>query len=113
MGSVELVVVLPWPFASLPHAGVHGVGIGRIDLHVGGPCVLVPGDYFLPALTPVGGTVETAFSTRPVRMSEHRGENTVRVARVDGEPGNLLGIVEAKMHPGLAGIGGLVNSVAY
>ena len=46
-------------------------------------------------------------------MTEYGGKNAVGIARVDGERRNLLSVHEAKVGPGLAGVGGLVDAVAH
>src|SRR6476660_4239021 len=45
-------------------------------------------------------------------MAEDRDEEFVGVARIDGDLRNLLAVAQAEMRPCLAGVDGLVNSVA-
>ena len=111
-GAVEFVVVFPRAFAGLPHRGVDDVGIRGIDLDVGAAGVFVLGDNSLPGLTAVGRAIDSALFAGSVRMAEHGGENAIRVARIDGERGNLLSIAQAEMRPGFAGVGGFVDAVA-
>jgi hypothetical protein len=45
-------------------------------------------------------------------MARHGGKDLVRIVRIDGELRNLLAIAQAKVRPGLACVGRLVNAVA-
>ena len=45
-------------------------------------------------------------------MAEHGGEDSIGIAGIDGERGNLLAIAQAEMSPGFSGVGGFINSVA-
>ena len=45
-------------------------------------------------------------------MAEHGGEDSVGIAGIDGEGGNLLAVAQAEVSPGLAGVSGFVDAVA-
>ena len=69
-------------------------------------------DDFLPGLAAVGGTEKAALFVRTVGMAEHGGENSIGIARIDGQRGDLLAVAQAEMSPGLSGVGRFVDSVA-
>src|ERR1700733_2092773 len=46
-------------------------------------------------------------------MAENSGKNAIRIARIDGQCGNSLAVAKAQMCPGLAGVRGFVDSIAY
>ncbi|SRR5260370_22966510 len=83
-GSVDFVVVLPRALACLPHRGVHYVGIGRINLHVGGAGVFILINNFLPGLAAVGGTEQASLLIGAVGMTENCGKDSIGIARIDG-----------------------------
>src|SRR5271167_4207832 len=113
VGPVEFVVVLPRAFTRLPHRGVDDVGIRRIDLDIGPAGVLVLGNDSLPGFSTVGRAIDSTFFTGAIRVAEHGSKNTIGIARIDGQRGNLLSVDEAaEMSPGFAGVGGLVDAVA-
>ncbi len=66
----------------------------------------------LEALAAVGRAEDAALLVRAVRMAERGDEQAIRVARIDGELGNLLRVAEAEMRPRRAGVGGFVDAVA-
>ena len=45
-------------------------------------------------------------------MTEYGSENLVWIAGIDGKRRNLLAVGQAEMNPGLARVGGFVDSVA-
>ncbi len=81
--AVEVVVILPRPFASFPHRSVNDVGIRGIDIDIRAAGVLILGDHFLPRLPAVNGAIDSALGTRSVRMPEHGSENPIWIARID------------------------------
>src|SRR5208283_3089539 len=100
-GAVEFVAVFPRAFANFPHRGIDHIGIRRINLNVGATGVFVFGNNSLPGLTTVGRAIDAAFCAGSVGMAEHGGENSVGIARIDGQRGNLLSVGESEMSPGL------------
>ena len=111
-GSVDFVAVLPRALARFPHGGIDHVGIRGIDLDVGGAGVLVFVDDLLPGLAAIGGAEKAALFIRAVGMAEHGGEDSIGIARIDGERGNLQAIAQAEMSPGFSGVSRFVDSVA-
>ena len=45
-------------------------------------------------------------------MPEHRGKQSIRIARVHRQFGNLLAVVQPQMLPGATGVGRTVNAIA-
>ena len=111
-GAIELVVVLPRPFARFPQGCVDNVRVGGIDRYVGAAGALILRDDSLPRPAAIGRTINPSLIIGPIRMPEHGCENTVGIAGIYGKRGNLLRIIKAEMGPGLAGIDGFVNAVA-
>ena len=112
VAAAIVVVVLPRPLAALPEGRVDDLRVGRIDVDVVGAGVLVEEEHLLPALAAVGRAEDAALGIGAVGVSEHRGEDAVGVARVDGERRDLLPLLEAEVLPGLAAVGRLVDAVA-
>src|ERR1035438_5371699 len=103
-GSVDFVAVLPRAFAHFPHRSVNYVGIRGIDLYIGGAGVLVFVEDFLPGLAAIESLEKAALFIGAVGMAEHGGEDSIGIARVDGERRDLQAVAQAEMTPGLAGI---------
>ena len=49
----------------------------------------------------------------PYGMAEHRGEDPIRIVRIDGERRDLLAVAQAEVRPGAAGVGRSVDAVAH
>ena len=111
-GSVDLVVIFPRAFARFPHRGVNHVRIRGIDLYVRGSGVLIFVDGFLPGPAAIGGAEKAALFIRPVGMAEHGREDSIGIARVDGERGNLQAVAQAEMSPRLSSVSRFVDSVS-
>jgi hypothetical protein len=45
-------------------------------------------------------------------MAEHSGEDSIGVARIDGECGDLLAVAQAEMSPGFSGVGRFIDAVS-
>src|ERR1700730_4861077 len=88
------------------------IGIGWINFDFGTARVLVFIKHPLERLSAVGGAKDPAFLVGAIGMAEYGDEQAIRVARVDGNLGNLLAIAQSKMGPGLASVSGFVNAVA-
>src|SRR5205823_10697812 len=89
-GRTAEVAVLPRPLPRRPQRGVDGVGTGRIDDDVDAAGVLVLVQHLLERLAAVGGAEDAALRVRAVRVTEDGDEEAVRIARVDGDGGDLL-----------------------
>src|SRR6266851_10291240 len=83
-GAVNFVVVLPRALACLPHRGVHYVGIGRINFHIGGTGVFIFVNNFLPGLAAIGRTEQASLLIGAVGMTENCGKDSIGIARIDG-----------------------------
>src|SRR5262249_20200797 len=53
-----------------------------------------------------------ALLVRAVRMTERGHEHAIRVARIDDDVRDLLGVAQTEMRPRLAAVGGSVDAVA-
>ena len=104
--------VLPRPLPLLPQRRVDDVRVRRIDVDVVAAGVLVLVQDLLERLAAVGRAEDAALLVRAVRMAEHRDEQPVRIARIDGDLRDLLRVAQAEVRPRLAGVGGLVDAVA-
>ena len=67
----------------------------------------------LPGLAAVRGAVKAALFVGAVGMAEHGSEDSIGIARIDGERGNLEAIAQAEMSPGFSGVGRFIDSVAH
>jgi len=60
----------------------------------------------------VGGFIDAALEIGPVGVAESADIDRVRVMRIDEDAPDLEGIIEANLGPGLAAVGGLVDTFA-
>ena len=104
--------VLPRSLPLFPHRRVDDVGVRRIDVDVVAAGVLVLREHLLERPAAVGRAEDAALLVRTVGMAERRDEQPIRVARIDGDVGNLLRVAQPEMRPRLAGVGRLVDAVA-
>ena len=104
--------VLPRALAGLPQHGVDVVGVLRIEHDVGAAGVLVLVEHLLERARPVGRSEDPAFFVRPVRMSEHRHEQPIRIFRIDRDLRNLLSVTQAEVCPCSPGVRGFVDAIA-
>jgi len=84
----------------------------RIDLDFGGSGAVVDVEDALEGCAAVDGFVEAALVVGAVGVAFGRDEDDVGVGGVDGYLADLLGVAQAEVGPGLAGVGGLVDAVA-
>src|SRR5712664_2848060 len=99
-----------WP-AGLPQRGKNRLRIPRFESQIDRSGVFVVKENFLPALSTIFRTKETSLLVRPVRMTQRRGENPVRVARVHKDPPDLPRILQPDVRPRLAAVRGLVHPI--
>ncbi len=95
-----------------PHVRVERLRIFRIEGEVDGACVVILVENFLPAIAAIGGTEDAAFGVGAVGMAEDGDEDAIGILRVDDDIGDLLAVAQTEMFPGVASVGGFVNSVA-
>src|SRR5215211_6359707 len=69
-------------------------------------------EHLLPTLAAIGRAEDAALGVRPPDVPERRDVDEVGVLRVDADAGDVAGVGEAAVRPGLAAIGGLVDTVA-
>src|ERR1700722_4271194 len=111
--AVKFVRILPRAFAYLPYRRINRVRIRWVDFNIASAGVFIFRNDFLPILAAVGRAIDASFFARSVRMPEDSGEHAGGIARIDGQRGNLLRIIEAEMFPGLARIRRFVDSISY
>src|SRR5262249_29122987 len=108
-----------WPAAGqapgrapcLPHAGEQHLRRLRVEGDIGGAGVSVAEEDALPRLSPVEGAVDAALLVGSERLAEDRRVGDVWVLRVDDDRADLTFLLP-DMLPGLAGVLGLVDTVA-
>ena len=105
--------VFPRSLPLFPEARVNNLGIARIELQIRRSGVLVLRQDLLERAAAVGGSIHAALVVRPVRVSEHRYEQPIRVVRIDDDVRDLLTIAQAEVRPGLAGVDRFVDAVTY
>ena len=96
----------------LPHPGVQDPGVVRVHDQVRGAGVFVHEQDVFPGLATVHGPVDAALRLGGVGVAQRRRVNDVRVRRMDDDPADPRGRVEAHVLPGLPGVGGLEHSDA-
>src|SRR5580704_3844580 len=108
---VVLISVLPRTETQLPKRRINNIWVRRVDLHVRAADVLAFRKHLLPILPAIGGKINPALFIRSIGMPKRRGENSVRIARVDSKSWNALTIAKAKMRPRLSRVCGFVHTV--
>src|SRR5439155_20877818 len=103
---------VPGPPAVGPHAGVNDVRVGGIDVDVGAPGLVVHEQHFLPALAAIARLEHAALVVRAPLVPHAARVGYVRIARVDADARDAIGIVEPEVRPRLAAIVAAVHAVA-
>ncbi len=95
----------------LPDRGEHHVGVVGIqgEIHHAGLVALEQGPG--PALAAVDGPVDAPLGVLRGVLPEGADPCHVAILRVDANPGDVLGLLEAQVLPGHAPVGGLVDAV--
>ena len=96
-----------------PQHGVDRLRIARVEREISAADVIVFGKHLLPGLSAIERAINSALSVRAVRMSHGRYKHTIRIVRIDEDGADLLRVTQSKVLPGLAGIGGFVDSISY
>ena len=104
--------VLPRALTFLPHRGVHGLGVRRIDVDVVAASVLILREHLFEGLAAIGRAINAALVVGTVGMAERGHEEPVGVLRIDNDGGNLLRVAQSEVRPCPAGVGRLVDAVA-
>ena len=92
--------------------GVKDVGILRIHRDFGDAGVGADREHRFPRLAAVGGLVQPAVAARRPQRPDRADVDNVRVAGIDEDVLNVLGVLEPHPLPRLARVGGLVDAVA-
>ena len=96
----------------LPGGRVQHVGITRIDNHIGHAGPLAAAQGFLPGVAAVGGFVQAALAAFAPQRAVHRRPHRVRVLRVHDDRGDVLGVLQPLVGPGVAAVLGKIDAVA-
>ncbi len=98
--------------AALVGRGQQDIGITRVEHHIGDAGVLADGQDSLPGLAAVGGFVQAAIAARPPERTLGRHVDSVRIAGIEDDAGDVLRLFQPHVLPGFAAIVGAVDAVA-
>ena len=98
--------------APLVGRGVEDVRVRGVELDRRDARVLGDLEDERPGLAAVRGLVEAALAARRPERPLGRDEDDVRIARVDQDPADVLGLREPHVRPGLAAVRAPVDAVA-
>ena len=96
----------------LPDRGVEDARIAGVHRHVHGAAIFVAIENFRPVLAAIVGAIDTARLVRAEDVAEGSDIDDVGVGRVDQHAADMLGVLQADIAPGQAGIGALIDAVA-
>ena len=97
----------------LPHPGEEKLGMAEVHGEVGASGVLVHVEDELPVGASVPRPIDTALRLRRVGMAEGAGVDEVRILRVDQDPGDAPGGLEAPVVERPPAVGGTVDAVPH
>src|SRR6185436_15450471 len=80
------------------------------DVDAAGVLILV--QNFVERAAAIERAEDSALDIRTVRMSEDGDEQTVGIARIDGDHRNLLTVAKSEMRPCFSSVGRLVDAIA-
>src|SRR5207247_11132606 len=95
-----------------PERRTHGLGAGRVDLHLAASGILVAIKNFLERLAAIRGAKNSPLLVRPVWMPGDGDEQPLGIARVDRELRDLLPITQSQMRPRFSRVSRFVDAVA-
>src|SRR4029079_3436094 len=104
--------VLPRSLSRRPKICVDDFRIAWIESERDGSGVLVLIKNLLPRFATIGRTKHAALFVGAVRMTERSDVNEIRIARIDEDRADLLGVAQAEMLPRLATVSRFVHAVA-
>src|SRR6185436_18710065 len=96
---------------ALVRRGVEDVGVARVHHDLGDAGVLADEEHGVPRLAAVGGLVEPALAAGLPERALGGHVHHARIPRVDDDPADVLGALEAHVLPALAGVVGAVDAV--
>ena len=105
-------LVVPGQADLVVHGRVERVGRRFDQGQVDGPDLVVDVEDLLPGLPAVGRLEDAALGVRREEMAHDGDVDRVGVLRVDEDPGDVVGIRQAHVRPGLAGVDRLPDAVA-
>ena len=118
VGRSEQSVVLaarvdrPGLAADRPHRREEDIGVLRIHCQVVGAGVLADLEHLLPRPSAVFRAVHAPLRIRPEDVAKGGHVREIRVGGMDADSGDEAGLLESDVLPGLAGVGGLIHTVA-
>ena len=99
--------------AEIPHRGIDRVRFQRAHgQHAAAGRSIAARQHFAPRLAAVAGLVDAALVVVVPQMAGGTRVNRVAVLRIDQDPGDVLGILQADIGPVLAAVGRFVDAVA-
>ena len=96
------------------HSCIEDIGIGRAHLDLGATRFFVirqPGGQFIPSCAAVSGFKQAASTRVSPEMAYGRHVNNVRICRVSGDTGDLMGLLKPHIDKCFPTVGRLVDSV--
>ena len=106
------VRVLPGCLPRFPQHGVHNVRVLGVEREIRGAGVGPLVEHLLERSSPVARSEDATLLVCPVRVSEHRHPQPVRLFRVNDDLRDLLPVAKTETRPGVTGVGGLDEAVA-
>ena len=95
----------------LVHGGEDGVGVGGIHREVDRARVLVDVEDLLPGIPAVAGPEHAPVLVRPPQVADRRHVDDIGIPRMDEDAGDVLRPLEPLVHPRLAAVRRLVDTV--
>ena len=77
------------------------------------PVVSSFAEHLAPRFAAIGGFENAALRVLGIRAAKRGDHYDIGVARIDPQVADVLGVFEADVLPGLAGVGGFVHAVAH
>ena len=103
---------LPGEPDGIIHGGVQDVRIAIIDRQVDRAAGVVDEQFLLPGMSAVGRLEDAAFLIGCAQVAERGYPDDVGIGGVDDDAGDVLGVAQTHVGPGIAAVGGLVDAVA-
>ncbi len=96
----------------LPNASIENARVVGIDIQVGGTALLVHKENSLPVLPAILGSEDTPLPARPEDGSQRGHVDPVGISGIDADSGNVPGLIQANVAPGLSRILRFVNTIS-
>ena len=92
--------------------GQQPVRIGGIDGDIGDARILADGQNVLPGFSAVGGFENSAIAARRPQRTLRRHVDHVRIARIDHDAGDVLGILQTQIAPASPAVVRTIDPIA-